>query len=329
MSWTIKRAFRLVKNSLELAVTKDILRSAKKLLQRQDGSFLPYQFIDLPLGMTKIQQFLYVACPQISREVLLQDASPHSPTSRFNRGWMSDIFRNDLGDTLFTAEFSKHAELRRFISTYFRQSLDKRFGENLCFRTHALIDKWLGQPEKGINVSKDLPFFTSQAIIDNFIGKIEDPLSLHEAMETILRNMERQFQLKPPFTHEKLLHARQVVKNVAAEVTRTEKDGNSLIGLMKGVKNEFDTPIFSQNDIEAMASFLFLAGQETVASILPAILYHCIPEFQQKVCDEWKNEGEIVLPVKMWWDLAKNLSGFKPSLTRVSVYSHQPGGLCA
>ena len=40
-----------------------------------------------------------------------------------------------------------------------------------------------------------------------------------------------------------------------------------------------------------MASFLFLAGQETVASLLPALIYHCTEQLQKNVSEEWKNEG--------------------------------------
>lgn len=290
MSWNANRILRFLRHTWELMRRGDVLPVAEKILRREDGSYSPYAFVDLPLGLTRIEPFLFVACPHITRKVLHHHASFGCPTSPFNRGWIADIFLNELGDTLFTAHFSKHTKLRQFISHYFRQSLDKRFGDNLYLNSMELIEAWVKKGQ--INATRELPSFTAKAIIDNFIGEVDEPERLHEAMDLILRNMERQFQLKRPHSSLKMKEARQCVKEVAAQARKAKVQNESLLQAMAQAVDEKECPLFSLEDIEAMACFLFLAGQETVASVLPALLYHCTPEFQAMVREEWEQETD-------------------------------------
>lgn len=287
MKWTLKRAWSLFRHTLKVVKDGDVLPLAEKLLKKEDGSFSPHSETDLPLGFGKIQNFIFVACPHITREVLHHDASPKCPTSKFDRGYVAGIFNNELGETLFTAEAPKHALLRQCVSQYFRQNLDKRFGANLAMRTHDLIESWIQKKEA--NISQDLPFFTSRAIIDNFIGEIKDSKRLHEAMELILRNMERQFKLKRAFPKDKMEEAQKAVREIANEAVTSESDAPSLLKQMANLKDEGQN-LFSTEDIAAMARFLFLAGQETVASVLPALIYHCNETYQEKIRQEWQEE---------------------------------------
>src|ERR1700722_8805704 len=140
MSWNFGRISRLVRHTLRVVIDGDVLPLAEKLLRREDGSFCPHASTDLPIGFGRIQNFIFVACPQITREVLHHDASPNSSSSKFDRGWIAKIFDNELGETLFTATAPKHTLLRSCVSQYFRQNLDKRFGSNLALRTNSLID---------------------------------------------------------------------------------------------------------------------------------------------------------------------------------------------
>ena len=290
MNWDIKRVLRLCRHTLKVLIDRDVTLLAKKLLKREDGSFRSHASIDLLIGFGRIRNFVFVACPQITREVLHYDASPKSISSKFDRGWIAGIFDNELGETLFTATAPKHALLRSCVSQYFRQNLDKRFGANLFLRTNNLIDSWLEKRAQPININSDLPFFTSRAIIDNFIGEIKNPLQLHESMNLILRNMERQFKLKRSFPKNKMARARQVVKDVAEEAVLLESSTPSLLKLMAKLQDENAESLFSTEDIAAMARFLFLAGQETVASVLPALIYHCDEGYQQKIRIEWNEE---------------------------------------
>jgi cytochrome P450 len=289
LQWTPGRFARLVSHTLFVLKEGDVLPLAEKLLRKEDGTFHPYAFADLPIGLREIRRFIFIACPHMTREILHQDASPNTTDNIYHRGRIGDIFKQELGDTLFTAETSKHQTLRQFASHYFRQSLDKRFSENLCQRTNELIDKWLAQEGKPVNATHDLPFFTARAIIDNFIGEIDDPMRLHHAMETVLRNMERQFKLRRPFPKEKMDKAHRDIREMA-EKARTFDNG-LLLTLMAQARDENGHSAFSSEDIESMARFLFLAGQETVASALPALLHHCTLEMQEKVREEWRKDN--------------------------------------
>jgi len=67
--WNINRTLRFFRHSFEVAKTGEILPLAEKLLQKKDGTYLSHAFVDLPMGMRRIQNFLFVACPQITRAV--------------------------------------------------------------------------------------------------------------------------------------------------------------------------------------------------------------------------------------------------------------------
>lgn len=285
----MKRIVQIAWDIIEILKAGDFLPFIDKRLSQGDGTYKRYAFTELPWGFLKTRKFVFIACPEMIKEILHQDASPHSPGSSFSLGWIGETFQQELGEILFVLSHDEHASLRQAMSLFFRQHVDKRFGANLYSRAKTMIDTWLHQPM--VNASEGLNFFSSQVIIDHFIGYVEDPHQLHEAMKLILLNLERVFKMRSPLSKRKMKKARQTIADISLEACKRSADGTSLLKILSEAKDAQGNALFSQEKIEGMARFLFLAGQITVGSVLPALLHHCTEEFQNKVRLEWAEKS--------------------------------------
>ncbi len=268
----------------------ELVHYVDRRLRNEDGTYKRFFWAEFPLGLRKTRNFLFAACPEITRQILHQNASLNSPSSSFNLGWVGETFRQEFGEILFVLSHETHLLLRQSMSQYFRQNLDKRFGPNLFFRANELIDRWLEASGKPINATLDLNYFSSQAIIDNFIGYVEDPLRLHEAMKEIMQNLERTLKMKRSLSKTRMAKARRAIEEISADACKKSAEGTSLLKILSEAKDANQTPLFSKNQVEAMGRFLFLAGQVTVGSVLPSLLHHCEEKYQCEVQKEWEEE---------------------------------------
>lgn len=282
------RLLGMVRDVAGILWDRELVLYADRRLRNEDGTYKRYYWSELPLGLRKTRKFLFTACPEIARQILHQNASLNSPSSSFDLGWVGEMFRDEFGEILFVLPHETHLQLRQSMSQYFRQNLDKRFGPSLFIRANELVDRWIKASGNPINATLDLNYFSSQAIIDNFIGYVEDPLRLHEAMKVILQSLERTGKMKRPLPKTKIAKARRAIEEISAEACKKSAEGTSLLKVLSEAKDADQSPLFTKNQVEAMGRFLFLAGQVTIGSVLPALLHHCGEKYQLEVRKEWE-----------------------------------------
>lgn len=124
-------------------------------------------------------------------------------------------------------------------------------------------------------------------------------------MKLILLNLERVLKVKSPLSKWKMVKARQAIAEISLEACKRSADGTSLLKVLFEAKDTEGHPLFSHAKIEGMARFLFLAGQVTVGSVLPALLYHCTENFQNQVLFEWAEKPRSIDSVEDVTEFAK------------------------
>lgn len=111
---------RVASDVIGILKAGDILHFIDKRLSQGDGTYKRFAFMELPYGLTKTRKFILIACPEMIREILHQDASLHSPSSSFSLGWIGETFQKELGEILFVLSHEDHAALRQAMSLFFR-----------------------------------------------------------------------------------------------------------------------------------------------------------------------------------------------------------------
>jgi cytochrome P450 len=113
-------------------------------------------------------------------------------------------------------------------------------------------------------------------------------------------------KMKSSMPSKKMEKARQAITEIASEACKKSSDGTSLLKVLYEAKDEQNNPLFSQAQIEGMARFLFLAGQITIGSVLPALLHHCTEEYQNKVRLEWAEKSQSIDSIEEVIEFAKS-----------------------
>jgi len=313
----------------------------RKLLRHSGGQYREV----IPFN-SMIRETFLITDPSINEGILQHERNGVGEEALFDGGLNVRIVAGITGNhNLMSCPADEHAKLRAFMAPFFEFTALKRYVEKFELQAHQYADRWTGI-HSPINVTQEMHRFGLEAISKIFLGMDEHPEVIQNAIDTIGRLGVKHALWRPRLLkalenyfwkeEEQLKSAAQTIDTAVQSVCTKSNNEDNLLSAMRNAKDESSLPLFTKEQIRDNVKLLFLAGQETSASLLVYILYQLAlhPEWQNKIRNELteKNDqsfSDTIMNCKSLQSVFKEGLRLNPPAQVVSRLAQQDTIICS
>ncbi|MGW4378268.1 cytochrome P450 [Kitasatospora sp. NPDC004531] len=225
-----------------------------------------------------------VTSPEGAQQVLATDAA----NFRKDNVFYGEI-RDSFGNGLLTSQDEDYLRQRRMVQPLFTRRRVDQYADAIGVEAESLAQRWAAAPGQVVDIAEEMNRFALRTVSRILFGQdVEEAVqTVHHAFP-ILGAFVRSRGLSPvrfprewPLPgHRKALEAERalyavcdgIIARRAAEDTAGERDGEDLLGLLAGARDEDGNQLDATELREQVLIFL-LAGHETTATSLTFALH--------------------------------------------------------
>lgn len=266
----------------------------QKCLENEDGTMkqtAAVRFLGWDKGLIS-KDYLLVADQGLFKKILKHENN--DPQGTCSGGEIYKKTERVTGKNIVTVEKEEHKKLRTFARPFFTSAYVKAQEKKIKATAELEVQSWI-ESETEINVSRELPRYTSRVIANILLGYDKNPGDLPQCIETLtdyIYKLMHGIPIIPSLEkNEIFLEKKQVLKEIVEVVLNRPLNPES-----KTMIDQMKRNGFSPEDIEGMINVVFIGGQETTAKLLTFIFYYLCeyPEWQETLYKEM-NDPQPVL----------------------------------
>lgn len=265
---------------------------------------------------TLFKDLFLITDPNITRKILIRQRNEDHEDGLLKGGHAFDAVAKIIGnENVITCPASEHPKMRATLQPFFSLEKTKSYFQDVRKQSLAFISSYLEKDLKRMNVSKEMPAFTSEAISRNILGFTDNHQKISQAVETVSNITIKAIRFAPS------QHLKKEFDNaieIVEQATQKALKDSVAYNLIKATKEE-NLP---DKQIWSIVTNIFFGGQETTACTLIYAIYLLgnNPLWQEKIYAEWIDyqkkgeslEGYIFKPRTLLYKFLKETLRLNP-----------------